>query len=156
MLDRDVRAKMTTRAIVGFIVGSSILYLFSFIQKFALGVNPFLFEGYLVPICYGGITGVLLGTKCLKVSLLNQELAARNNMLEGLLPICSHCKAIREPGKESQDQSSWYPVEKYLSMNTTGQFTHGICPNCFQENYPQFCDGNGHRPGPGSAGIVQG
>ena len=44
--------------------------------------------------------------------------------LQGLLPICSYCKKIRNDG------DFWERVESYLSRHTDVQFTHGICPDC--------------------------
>ncbi len=45
--------------------------------------------------------------------------------LEGLLPICSYCKMIRDDGGQ------WSPVETYVSRRTEAQFSHGICPACY-------------------------
>jgi DNA-binding response OmpR family regulator len=50
----------------------------------------------------------------------------RVKQLQGLLPICSYCKNIRN------DQNYWQKVESYISEHTEVQFTHGICPECFQ------------------------
>lgn len=49
--------------------------------------------------------------------------------LQGLLPICSHCKKIRDDG------GYWEHVEKYISDHTEAQFTHGICPECLTRYY---------------------
>ena len=45
--------------------------------------------------------------------------------LEGLLPICSYCKRIRNDG------DLWERVESYLARHSDVQFTHGVCPDCF-------------------------
>jgi DNA-binding response OmpR family regulator len=45
--------------------------------------------------------------------------------LQGLLPICCYCKSIRN------DQNYWQQVEEYLGDHSDAQFTHGICPRCF-------------------------
>jgi PAS domain S-box-containing protein len=45
--------------------------------------------------------------------------------LQGLLPICSYCKHVRD------DQNYWQSVEKYITKHTGAQFSHGICPNCY-------------------------
>ncbi len=50
--------------------------------------------------------------------------------LSGLLPICSHCKKIRDDG------GYWSSVESYLLERTDASFTHGICPDCLSEHYP--------------------
>ena len=47
--------------------------------------------------------------------------------LEGLLPICSYCKQIRD------DQNTWQPIEGYLSKRTEATFSHGCCPTCLEK-----------------------
>lgn len=58
--------------------------------------------------------------------LLNQlkEALANVKTLSGLLPICSHCKKIRN------DTGYWDSVESYLRRHTEARFTHGMCPEC--------------------------
>ena len=46
--------------------------------------------------------------------------------LQGLLPICSYCKKIRG------DNNYWQQVESYISQHSEAQFSHGICPDCFE------------------------
>ncbi len=50
--------------------------------------------------------------------------------LEGLIPICSHCKKIRD------DTGFWGNVEQYISKHTNVDFSHGICPDCLKEHFP--------------------
>ncbi len=47
--------------------------------------------------------------------------------LQGLLPICSYCKSIRD------DQNFWQGVETYISKHTEAKFSHSICPNCYEK-----------------------
>jgi hypothetical protein len=57
----------------------------------------------------------------------NKELEAslsRIKRLEGIIPICSYCKKIRN------EEQSWEQLEKYLSDNSDAMFSHGICPEC--------------------------
>jgi len=51
--------------------------------------------------------------------------------LSGLLPICSHCKKIRD------DSGYWQGVEQYIAARSDAQFSHGICPDCMREYYPK-------------------
>jgi GAF domain-containing protein len=44
--------------------------------------------------------------------------------LQGMLPICSYCKKIRN------DQNSWERLESYISEHSHATFSHGICPDC--------------------------
>ena len=50
--------------------------------------------------------------------------------LRGLLPICCHCKRIRD------DKGYWNLIEGYILEHTDAEFTHGICPDCARELYP--------------------
>jgi hypothetical protein len=49
--------------------------------------------------------------------------------LQGILPICSHCKNVRN------DAGSWQEVEVYVRENTGAQFSYGICPTCAQAHF---------------------
>ena len=54
------------------------------------------------------------------------ELAlSRVKQLQGLLPICSYCKKVRD------DQNYWQQVDSYISKHSEVAFSHGICPDCF-------------------------
>ena len=55
--------------------------------------------------------------------------------LRGIIPICSHCKKIRD------DSGYWKQVEQYISEHTEAEFSHGLCPNCLEELYPDLADG---------------
>jgi DNA-binding response OmpR family regulator len=72
-----------------------------------------------------------------RVVELQDKLAARARELEvalsqvrqlqGLLPICSYCKNIRD------EQNYWHRVESYISGHAEVEFSHGICPACYEE-----------------------
>lgn len=51
--------------------------------------------------------------------------------LEGLLPICSYCKKIREGDAAPSEPSSWVPIESYVSSRSEASFSHGVCPTCY-------------------------
>lgn len=50
--------------------------------------------------------------------------------LEGLLPICSHCKKIRDGA------GNWHEISRYISEHSGANFSHGICPDCLKRYYP--------------------
>jgi PAS domain S-box-containing protein len=54
--------------------------------------------------------------------------------LEGLIPICAHCKKMRD------DKGYWNQVEEYISGHTDATFTHGICPDCAKKIYSDLYD----------------
>ena len=51
--------------------------------------------------------------------------------LKGLLPICAHCKRIRD------DRGYWAQVETYIEAHSLAEFSHGICPECVRKYYPE-------------------
>jgi len=56
------------------------------------------------------------------------------NAIGAFLPICAHCKKIRE------DDGSWTSIEKYISDHSEAEFSHGLCPACVKELYPQYAE----------------
>jgi tetratricopeptide (TPR) repeat protein len=64
--------------------------------------------------------------------------------LQGLLPICSNCKKVRD------DQGLWNQIESYISKHSEAQFTHSICPDCARQLYPDFYPGLPEEPQPRS------
>jgi DNA-binding response OmpR family regulator len=55
-----------------------------------------------------------------------EEALAQVKVLQGILPICSYCKNIRD------DQNYWQSVENYISEHSETRFSHGICPPCYE------------------------
>ena len=56
-----------------------------------------------------------------------RETLANVKQLKGLLPICCYCKRIRT------DTDYWQQLEGYISEHSEAQFSHGICPGCFEQ-----------------------
>jgi CheY-like chemotaxis protein len=67
----------------------------------------------------------LQATLAARVRELEQALA-QVKQLQGLLPICSYCKKIRD------DKNYWQQVESYFCRHTELTFSHGICPECWK------------------------
>ena len=59
-----------------------------------------------------------------------RESLERVKTLSGLLPICVHCKNVRN------DKGYWEQIERYLSSRTDALFSHGLCPECASKHYP--------------------
>lgn len=66
----------------------------------------------------------------------------KNQRKERLMPICAWCKKIRI------SEDSWQQIEKYLTDEGFGVFTHGMCPDCadkifekkvYLESYQNIC-----------------
>jgi DNA-binding response OmpR family regulator len=105
------------------------------------------FESEITGLGLGGIDYL---TKPVKIDLLELrvrnhiELKRRNDLireqrdqlevalkqikqLEGIIPICSYCKKIRD------DKSDWHQLETYISDHSEALFSHGMCPTCAKE-----------------------
>jgi hypothetical protein len=59
-----------------------------------------------------------------------QEAVAQVRVLSGLIPICAACKKVRN------DQGYWSQIETYVSQHSDATFTHGMCPGCMDDYYP--------------------
>jgi len=77
-----------------------------------------------------------------KVNERTAELAHRNadlesalgkvNQLSGLLPLCAACKRVRN------DDGYWQQVDSYIGEHSEAEISHGICPECVNDLYPDF------------------
>jgi len=61
-----------------------------------------------------------------------QKALSEIKQLSGLLPICASCKKIRN------DKGSWEQIEVYIGDRSDAEFTHGLCPECAKQIYPEF------------------
>jgi rubrerythrin len=65
----------------------------------------------------------------------NQRLARQMvdiKQLRGLLPICMHCKKIRN------EKGYWQKVEDYIGDHSEAVFSHGICYECIEKYHPEI------------------
>ena len=60
-----------------------------------------------------------------------REALAKVKTLSGLLPVCANCKKVRD------DQGYWNLIELYLEDHSEVDISHGICPDCARELYPE-------------------
>ena len=63
--------------------------------------------------------------------------------LRGIVPICMHCKKIRD------DSGYWNQVEVYVRNHTEAEFSHGLCPDCTRTLYPDYVEEGDLREDPG-------
>jgi len=61
-----------------------------------------------------------------------KEALEKVNTLSGMLPICAHCKKVRD------DKGYWNQLESYIRNHSQAEFTHGICPECAREHFPDL------------------
>ncbi|MEO6098610.1 MAG: PAS domain S-box protein [Fibrobacteria bacterium] len=61
-----------------------------------------------------------------------QESLKEIRVLRGLLPICAHCKKIRD------EVGAWQQIELYIRSRSEAEFSHGICPECLKNHFGEF------------------
>jgi PleD family two-component response regulator len=59
-----------------------------------------------------------------------EKALAEIKVLQGIIPICSSCKKIRD------DQGYWQQLEIFIRDHSDAEFSHGLCPGCAEELYP--------------------
>jgi len=87
----------------------------SYLSAMDAGIDDFLTK----PLDGAELTARL--TVAQRILGLREELHA----LEGLLPICSYCKRIRD------DAQQWSSLERYIEARSQAEFSHGVCPDCY-------------------------
>lgn len=97
----------------------------SYLEAMAAGVDDFISK----PIVPEELVARLRVAE--RILGLREELLA----LEGLLPICSYCKRMRD------EDGNWTSFERYVEARSTAQFSHGICPECYQNHVEPHFDG---------------
>lgn len=70
--------------------------------------------------------------KLAAIALQNSKYLDELKTLSGLLPICMHCKNIRD------DKGYWNRIENYIQEHADVTFTHGVCKECLREHYPEL------------------
>lgn len=76
----------------------------------------------------------MLDLQCLLAEKLKELQHALDEIktCRGILPMCARCKKIRN------DRGYWEQVETYISSHSQAEFSHGICPQCANDLYPEF------------------
>lgn len=61
-----------------------------------------------------------------------RDALSKVKLLSGLIPICAHCKKIRD------DKGYWNQIESYIKDHSEASFTHGICPDCLEKEVNSY------------------
>jgi len=80
-----------------------------------------------------GAIFVLMG-----IVVQSRLLSEIQSTLRGLLPICTKCKKIRDQNGEEMDPRSWKSIEAYISEKTDVNFSHKLCPHCYEHDMKEL------------------
>jgi hypothetical protein len=106
-------------------VGLPLVRLYLMSQwDFPLGVQTAVINAVIRMVVLSSLA-VVVNRTARQTRLLAREV----DVLEGLLPICAHCKKIRDENGE------WQRLERYITQRSAAEFTHGICPGCCVTHY---------------------
>ncbi|HUB68768.1 MAG TPA: hypothetical protein VL981_14890 [Candidatus Methylacidiphilales bacterium] len=75
-----------------------------------------------------------------RVAQQQRALQVKVRMLEGILPVCSFCKKIRDAN------DSWESLETYIGRRSEAQFSHTVCPDCGRRHYGNFYEPKESKP----------
>jgi CheY-like chemotaxis protein len=89
-------------------------------------IKPFDREELIARVKVGETVVNLQESLAAQVKELEAALA-RVEQLQGILPICSYCKNVRD------DHNYWQEVETYVSKHSSAEFSHSVCPDCYVE-----------------------
>jgi phosphoserine phosphatase RsbU/P len=56
----------------------------------------------------------------------DEEAMHEAGLPRGILTLCSYCNKIRNAG------NYWQRIEYYIAEHSEAEFSHGICPDCFE------------------------
>jgi ligand-binding sensor domain-containing protein len=92
----------------------------------------------------GGVVALVIRWRTARLTARATELESavhdalsRAKILQGLLPICAHCKKVRD------DQGYWTRIEDYIRSHSEAEFSHGYCPDCLEKEYAELRKGKG-------------
>jgi DNA-binding response OmpR family regulator len=94
-------------------------------------VKPFFLDELRARV-NAGVRILSLQTKLAEQITMLEATLQNVRQLKGLLPMCSYCKSIRS------DDDYWQQLEAYLSDHSDAEFSHGICPKCFDRVKQEF------------------
>ena len=111
------------------------------VQILSLSVLFFLSFKGVVHVAYSGpeaIAGLLVygfsSYILISYEIIRTRYRKEVSKLQEMLPICSVCKKIRDK------EGDWHELENYLNRRADMDFTHGLCPDCFKKQYPQYAE----------------
>lgn len=84
--------------------------------------------GWVLEIIDVGVDVVILVAFAYLIDRIHRQ-HREIRILQGLLPMCSFCKRIRE------DDGHWRQLETYIAERSDARFSHTFCEDCGRKHY---------------------
>lgn len=130
-LCRLARTRLSAKPLHVILTTATQLTVESKVRALAAGADDYLLKPYdpreLLARLHVGERALGLQVELRKRVGELEEALAQVKQLQGLLPICSDCKRIRD------SRDNWQTIENYLAARTDATFTHSLCPKCLDE-----------------------
>jgi hypothetical protein len=111
------------RALMAFFLCGYLVVMTAFAFHYS-----FISETVVSLIFFFGAIFVFIG-----VRVQSRLMSEVQNTLQGILPICCKCKKIRNVDANQKDPKSWKRIEDFLTEKIDVNFSHGLCPDCFND-----------------------
>jgi hypothetical protein len=105
-----------------------------------LDETPYDFSIVLINTLIYMVVLFLVAVLIARLARQQRALQVKVRMLEGILPVCSFCKKIRDA------DNHWESLETYIGRRSEAQFSHTVCPDCGHQYYDQFCEPGEPKP----------
>ena len=66
----------------------------------------------------------------------------QHQILRGIIVVCSYCNKVK------LEESQWEGMERYFADKTLAKFSHGVCPDCYDEIQADYALGDVDRASP--------
>ncbi len=121
------------KSISKFLVFHRILMVFFLFGYFVVLISyifefPIINEFFVSVIFFFGAIFVYL-SMILQATFMSKI----GDTINGLLPICCVCKKIRKEDSNPKEAENWESIEAFLCQKGEVKLTHGICPDCFND-----------------------
>lgn len=118
--------------VLSFLVFAFAVAVVSPVNREIFLVYSFFLPGIILVFGYAGYLVERISRDSFSASARLGDSLAMVKRLSGLLPICASCKRIRDDG------GYWDQVDHYISRHSEAEFTHGLCPDCTTDLYPDL------------------
>lgn len=112
---------------IAILVGHIIFKMQYTIRESCIFYEALIYASYVMAKVLLGFSLIVITAKRFILDL--QDSMGRIETLEGLMPVCSCCKKIRD------DEGYWNHVDTYFNEHSHLKVSHSICPNCQKELY---------------------